>query len=248
MKCQPNTLDFQKWQKWQQSLNRIEQEMRGLCFVRGMFERVHSLTNNSKNLKKCPSDLFFVWSWNCYIVCLGMGIRRLVDKRSNEKNLYQLLEDIKENACQISVENYAQYMFEKKRHKKRINNSSDKTDNQKTVLIESYEKSERKLARRVFKEALGNRAQSLLCCDVGEDIKKIEKGPKKKVEKFVDKCWAHLDKKPNAPQLREVYEAFDLLINIYNKYSLLTAGHKFHLPEEVLFNQWDSPFRMVWIE
>lgn len=206
-----------------------------------------SLANNSNNLKKCPSDLFFVWSWNCYIVYLGMGIRRLIDKRSNEKNLYQLLEDFKDDAHQLSVDNYAEYMF-KKCHEERIKNCQDKTNSEKGFLRESYRKDIREEACTIFKEALGREVQFVRCCDVEEDIKKIEEGPKnpkKGIEKLVDECWAHLGKKkPSAPQLREVHEDLDLLIRIYNRYSLLTAGHKFDPHEEELFDQWDAPFRI----
>lgn len=231
--------DFnKKWGEWQRSLDRIEEELHKLYFARGMFERL------DKHLK-VRNSLLSIYSQNTYVVYLAMGIRRLIDRAPEAQSLYRLLEDIRGNACQISVENYAQYMFKKKKHNERINDSSGKTANQKRVLIESYQKEERKLARRAFREALGNRVQSLCCCDVEDDIKKIEEGPKKGIKKLADKCWAHMDKKkPIKIKFHQAHKDFGLLINIYNKYSLLTAGRKLELDDNTLFSGWDGPFRM----
>lgn len=241
MKCQTTTLDFQKWEEWQLSLDRIKKELRMLYFAKGMFER---LDKHFKN----RNSLVSIHLQNTYVVYLAMGIRRLIDKTSKEQNLYQLLENIKENACQISVENHAQYMFKKKRHKERINNSPDKTTNQKRALIESHQKDERKWARRAFKEALGSRVQSLYCCDVEEDIKEI-KNVRGRIGQLADKCWAHMDrKKPTEIKFREAHKDFTLLIRIYNRYSLLAAGHKFDPHDKELFDQWDAPLRIPWTE
>jgi len=251
MRKQTFALDLQKWKKWKRSLARIEKELRRLYFARGMFERLYSLYNNSQNLKKCPNDLFLVWSWNCYIVYLGMGIRRLIDKRSNAQNIYQLLVDIKDNVCQLSVDNYAEYLFNKC-HEERIKNSKNATKSKTEFLQESYRKDTRKQAFNIFEEALGSQAQVLRYCEVEEDIKKIVEGPKnpkKGIEKFVNECWAHLGKKkPSALQLRQVHEDLDLLIRIYDRYSLLTDGSKFVLQDEALLDGWDAPFRVPWTE
>jgi len=175
-------------------------------------------------------------------------MRRLIDRTSNAQNLYQLLEDIRDNACQLSVGNYAEYMF-KKCHEERIKNSQKATKSEKELLKESYRKDNCEKAGTIFKEALDREVQFVRCCDVEEDIKKIEKGPKKGIEKLVDECWAHLGKKkPTAPQLRQVHDDLDLLIRIYDKYSLLTAGSKFAPHDEELFDQWDAPFRIAWTE
>jgi len=251
MKKQVFSLDLKKWEKWKRSLARIEKELRSLYFARGMFERLHSLYNSSQNLKKCPNDLFLIWSWNCYIVYLGMGIRRLVDVRSNAQNIYQLLEDIKDNVCPLTVDNYAEYIL-KKSHEGHIKNSQNVTKSEKEFLQESYRKDTRKRAITVFEEVLGGKAKILRCCDVEEDIKKIVEGPKKRktgVEKYVNETWAHLDMiRPPAQKLSKVHEDLDLLITIYDKYSLLTGRGKFVKHDEKLFNEWDAPFRVPWTE
>jgi len=207
-----------------------------LYFAKGMFER---LDNHFKN----QNSLVSIHLQNTYVVYLAMGIRRLIDKTSKAQNLYQILENIKENACQISVENHAQYMFIRKRHKERINNSPDKTTNQKRVLIESRQKDELKWARRAFREALGNRVQSLRCCDVEKDICKI-KDIRCRIGKLADKCWAHMDgKKPSEIKFREAHKDFGLLISIYNKYSLLIGVPKLEPDDNTFFSGWDEPFR-----
>jgi hypothetical protein len=65
----------------------------------------------------------------------------------------------------------------------------------------------------------------------------------------VDETWAHLGKKkPTVPQLCQVNEVLDLLIRIYDKYSLLAGRRKFAKTDEQLFNGWDEPFRVPWTE
>jgi hypothetical protein len=175
-----------------------------------------------------------------------MGIRRLIDKTSGAQNLYQVLENIKDNACRISIENHAQYMFISKRHKERINNFPDKTTNQKRILIKSYQKDELRLARRAFKKALGKKVQSLRCCDVEEDICKIIQDIKCRIGKLTDKCWAHMDgARPLNIKFCEAHKDLDLLISIYNKYSLLIGVSEFEPDDSVFFNQWDAPFHSL---
>lgn len=249
MKYQTTILDSQKWKEWRHNLDRIEQNLILLYTAREMFKRLYSLFNNHENLKKCPNKIFFTHLWNTYVVYLGMGIRRLVDKGSKALNLYKLLEDMKKNIGQLCVDNYAEYFF-KKCHEKRI--ESNNTNNcEKKFLRESYHRDAHKMACRAFEDALGREIRFVRCCDVEEDIKKIEKGPKEKIEKFVNKCWAHMDtKKPVKIELDVVHKALDLLISIYNKYSLLTAGGVFDQQDIdiKLFAGWDAPFRIPWTE
>jgi hypothetical protein len=228
--------DFPKWASWQRKLDRIKKELRMLYFAKGMFER---LNNRFKN----QNSLVSIHLQNTYIVYLAMGIRRLIDKISKTRNLYQILENIKENASQISVENHAQYMFI--RHEEYINHSSAETTRQKKILIESRRKDELKLARRAFREALGNRIQNLRCCDVEKDICKI-KDIRERIGKLADKRWAHMDGgKPPEIKFREAHKDFSLLISICNKYSLLIEVPELELDDNTFFSGWDKPFRSL---
>ena len=245
MKCQTTILDFQKWEKWRRNLDRIKQEILRLYTAREMFKRLYSLFNNHENLKKCPNQIFFTYLWNTYVVYLGMGIRRFSDKWS-KANLCRLLEDMKKNIGQLCIDNYAEYLS-KKRYEKLIE-TNNTNNREKTFQRESYHRHAHEMACRAFEDALGKKDQAITCHDLENDIKNI-KANTEPVKTMADKCWAHIDvTRPTAPKFDDVDKCLDHLIKIYNKYSLLTAGPKFEPPDEVLFNQWDAPFRMTWTE
>lgn len=241
-------LDFQKWEVWRRNLDRIKQELLRLYRAREMFKRLHSLFSNHKNLKKCPNKIFFTHLWNTFIVYLGMGIRRLVDKRSEALNLYKLLEDMKKNVGQLCVDNYADYLF-KKCHEKRRGSNNTTNCEEKSMWGKLDRKYAHEMACRAFEDALGKKDQAIPGHDVENDIKNIKANAKPVVE-VVDKCWAHIDvTKPTAPKFADVDKCLDHLIKIYNKYSLLTTGNVFPEPDiQRLFAGWDAPFGMTWTE
>ncbi len=239
MKNRTAKSDFKKWDKWQKSFDRIKKELEFLYFAKGMLERLR----DHENVKSCPNKIFLKYLNNTYVVYLAMGIRRLVDKTSRAQNLYQVLEDIKKRACEISIENYVEYIY-KKVHQKRIEDYPDRTEEEKIFLEQSCRKSIHGSAERFFKESLGENVQTLLCCEVEKDIDELRKTTEK-VKNLTDKCWAHMDKdrdKLSKIPFEEAHKAFNKLTELYDKYSALIGVNKFEPNDNVFFNGWDEIF------
>jgi len=229
--------DFQKWDKWQQNLKRIDDELQNLDRARRLYFKFCEIVKRNKNLKNHSEHPFIDWLSFNYCVRLGMGIRRLVDKRSNKLNIYRLLLDVKDYTRQINVDNCTEYFVRQKNN----------TIGQRPSIY--YSRHCRELTMRAFKEAFGRKRKTLLVRDVDQDLKFVEKG-KAKIEKFVDENWAHMGKKNvSAPTTKDAHKCLDILIKIYNKYSLLLFQHKFlPLDENILFLRWETIFRIHWIE
>ncbi|MFA5424482.1 MAG: hypothetical protein WC374_11565 [Phycisphaerae bacterium] len=230
-----------KWDKWRKSLEQVKKELDRLYFAKGMFERL----NSHKKVANCPNLCFSLYLNNTYVVYLAMAIRRLTDKRSNAQNIYQLLEDFKKNACDISIDNYADYYFEKI-HKNRIENHHyNKGENK--LITQSYLNDLRNEAKKLYESSLGGKTNKLLCCDVQKDINKLKKITLP-IENLSDKYWAHMDKPSNKSSLGsikfgEAHQAFDALVDIFNKYSPLLGILRFEPDDKVLFGGWKSIFR-----
>lgn len=239
MQKQTSYFDFNKWKKWQNNLGRINKELLSLDRGRRVFDKIHGIIEKNANIHKFHQHLFFDWMIHNYCVRLGMGIRRLVDARSNQLNIYKLLLDIKDNTGLVTIENYVISFF----------------PHDKNFFLDKHKKSYHvshleKVALRAFKEAFGRPRKKLLVRDVSTDRIKIESIAKARIENFVDKNWAHLDKKRvAAPTIQEAHQCLDTLIDIYNRYSLLLCRQKFSPPSDnILFTRWENLFRISWVQ
>jgi hypothetical protein len=236
-----NRCTSQKWDKWRKSLEQVKKELERLYFAKGMFERL----NSHQKVLNCPNPSFSLYLNNTYVVYLAMGIRRLADKRSNAQNIYQLLEDFGKNACEISVANYTDYFFEVN-HKSRVENYPY-NENEKKLISRSCHNDLQNEAERLYKNSLGKNANKLFCCDVQKDINKLKKITQP-IEKLSDKCWAHMDKPGNKSRLGPINfdqanQAFDALVDIFNKYSPLLGIQRFEPDDKVFFGGWKAIFR-----
>jgi len=152
---------------------------------------------------------------------------------------------MKKNIGQLCTDNHAEYLF-KKCHEERVEANNTTNCEEKSMWGKLDRKYAHEMACRAFKDALGKVAQVVTCDIIEDDIKNIKENAKP-VKEIADKCWAHIDvTKPTAPKFADVDKCLDHLIEIYNKYSLLTAGNVFPELDKPIFAGWDAPFRMTW--
>ena len=232
------TPNFEKVQKWKKALPRIKNELQRLEIARKVYVRWSEIIDANKELQKSVAHLFFEWVIQNYCVRLGMGIRRLVDKRSDELNIYKLLEEIEGCVQCINVNSHIiQHNAEEK-------NSRTSKNGWHSPSQADYEK----VYKRAIKEALGARRKIFSSNDVRKDKDRIQKIAKKPIERFVNETWAHLGKKKIIPPtIKQAHECLDVLISIYNKYALLLCEGKLHpLSDKMLFAEWDTLFKMPW--
>jgi hypothetical protein len=233
MKKQRPKPDFPKWQKWQKNLERINDELLLIDHSRKIFLKVWDVINQNSELKKHSKGLYLRWLIHNYCVKLGMGIRRLIDERSNALNIYKLLKDIEENIQQINVDNLAEYFALSKKTSKYY--KCYKTDCDVWAL-------------RAYKKAFGRHRKKLLLSDLEKDIKLVDviKG---KIEKYVNENWAHMGKKKvDVPNVKEAHDHLDTLIKIYTRYSLLISGREFNPYPKDILTDWDEPLRILWVQ
>ncbi len=241
MSRQTTKLDLQRWDKWRKSLERIGVSLHNLDGSRRIHSEFLDILKTNKKLHRYSKHSFFAWIFRNYSVSFMVEIRRLVDTRSDQLNLYQLLSKIAENTQQITVDNYVRSCFP---HDK---NFSEKRLSQ--YRKESYYGN----ANKAFKEAFGRTRITLMRRDVEKDKQIIKKVAKDIIEDFVSSHVVHLDKytgkeKPQALTASLAHECLDDLIKIYNKYALLLRVKKLSLHKQTLVSLWDEPFRLPWIE
>jgi len=241
MSRQATELNFKKWNKWRKSLKCIGvalQNLDGSC-------RIHSefldILKKNKKLHRYSKHPFFAWIFTNYAVWFMVGIRRLVDKGSNELNLYKLLLDIENNTQQITVDNYVRSFFP---HDRNFSKNHLSQYRKATYYGDAY---------KAFKEAFGKPREILMLRDVEKDKQIVEKVAKDIIENFVSKHLVHFDKhtdmeKYQALTRKLAHECLDTLIEIYNKYALLLRIKKLFLHKQTLVSLQDEPFRLPWIE
>ena len=241
MSKQASELDFPKWNKWRRSLDRIGIALHNLDGKRRIHCEFLDILKNNKKLHRYSRHPFFEWTFKNCTVCLMVGIRRLVDVRSNELNLYKLLLDIEENTQQITVDNYVRSCFPHDR-----NFSGNRLSEFRKAKYYGD-------AHKAFKEAFGRARKTLMPRDVRRDKQTVEKLAKQHIERFVSECLVHFDKesKPRRYEgftIRMVPECLDALIELHNKYAVLLRNKKLSLHKQTLVSLWDEPFRLPWIE
>ena len=238
MKKQQPKPDFEKWQKWQKNLERINDELLLIDHSRKIFLKVWDVINQNSELKKHLNGVYLNWLRHNYCVKLGMGIRRLVDPVDPKKNvssMYSFLRDIKikKYTQQINVDNLAQYFAHS-----RPNTS------------EGYSTHCYGLALKAYKKAFGSHRKKLLLRDLKKDID-LALIETKKIKDYVDKNWAHTDKNKDrfeTPKVLKAHDCLDTLIKIYTRYSLLIGGHEFKPYPESVLTDWDEPLRILWVQ
>jgi hypothetical protein len=87
----------------------------------------------------------------------------------------------------------------------------------------------------------------LFCCDVQKDINKLKEFTQF-IENLSDKCYAHMDRPDSIRNLSlikfsEAHQAFNVLLNIFNKYISLLGMQKFEPDDKIFFNGWKSIFK-----
>ncbi|MBC8471151.1 MAG: hypothetical protein H8D56_16950 [Planctomycetes bacterium] len=236
MKMPSVARDLLKWRKWQKSLDRIRNELLKLETSRSTYSNLLTILKKNDKLQKFSGHPFFRWLIRNYCIQLGMGIRRLVDKRSDELNIFTLLLDIENNTQQITIEKYVRSFFPYD------TNFSGK--NLSTWRRAHYYET----AQKAFKEAFSRPRKILLIRDVEKDRKLVQKIAKKTIEVFVDEHWAHLGKKKvQGPTINQAHKCLDALIAIHNKYALLLRKEKLSLPKKILTSYWEELFQIPWI-
>lgn len=241
MSRQATELNFLKWNKWRKSLKRIGVTLQNLDGSRRIHSEFLDILKKNKKLRKYSKHPFFVWIFKNCAVSFMVGIRRLVDVKSNELNLYKLLLDIENNTQQITVDNYVRSFFPHDR-----NFSKNRLSQYRKAIYYGE-------ADKAFKEAFGRPRKILMLRDVEKDKQIVEKVAKDIIENFVSKHLVHFDKQTNMDKYRSLtsnlaYECLDTLIEIYNKYALLLRSKKLLLYKQTLVSLWDEPFRLPWIE
>ncbi|NQT03332.1 MAG: hypothetical protein HQ580_14990 [Planctomycetes bacterium] len=236
MKMPSVARDLLKWRKWQKSLDRIRNELLKLEISRGTYSNLLTILKKNDKLQKFSGHPFFGWLNRNYNIQLGMGIRRLVDKRSDDLNIYKLMSDIENNTQQITIDKYVRSFFP---HDKYFS-----ANRLSKFRREFYYRD----ANKAFKEAFNRPRKILLVRDVEKDKQIIQKIAKKTIEAFVDEHWAHLGKKKvQGPTTNQAHKCLDALIEIHNRYALLLRKEKLSLPQKTLISHWEELFRIPWI-
>lgn len=234
-------LNFVKWNKWRKSLECIKITLQNLDGARRIHSEFLDILKKNKKLHKFSKHPFFAWVLGNYAIYFMVGIRRLVDKSSNELNLYRLLLDIGKNTHQITVDNYVRSFFPHDRNFSKNN-------------LSQYRKaSYYGDANRAFKQAFSRPRKNLMLKDIEKDKQIVQKVAKDIIEDFVTKHIVHSDKKINMDKYQILtsklaHECLDNLIEIYNKYALLLRGEKLFLLKQTLVSSWDELFRLPWVE
>lgn len=243
MSRQITKLDFQRWNKWRESLEHIGISLQNLDGSRRIHSEFLDILKTNKKLHRYSRHPFFAWIFRNYSVSFMVKIRRLVDERSNSLNLYRLLSKISENTQQVTVDNYVRSFFPHDRNfsKKRL------SQHRKEFYYGD--------ANKTFKEAFGNPRKTLMSRDVEKDKQIVKQVAKDIIEDFVSSHVVHFDKytdkdkeKAQAITANLAHKCLDDLIKIYNKYSLLLRVKKLSLCKQTLVSLWDEPFLLAWKE
>lgn len=233
-------IGLEKLAKWDQSLKRIQKELERLEIARKVCLRWFDMIEANEALRTNSSHVFIDWTKHNYCVRLGMGIRRLVDKRSDTMNIFQLLGQIKSCVCCVNVNCLIMRYY---------NNKIASTSNNSWRLPTQQELKNQ--YKKIIREVIGTTSSGLTPNDVNKDIKTIEEIAKKSIEKYVDNNFAHLGKKKKSdnliPTINQAHKCLDTLVSIYNKYSLLLGKGKLSVPQDkVIFAGWDKLFETPW--
>jgi len=84
MSRQATELNFLKWNKWRKSLKRIGVTLQNLDGSRRIHSEFLDILKKNKKLHKYSKHPFFAWIFKNCAVSFMVGIRRLVDVKSNE--------------------------------------------------------------------------------------------------------------------------------------------------------------------
>jgi len=241
MRRRSSVLDFDKWNKWRRSLDRIRIALDNLDGKRRIHCEFLDILKKNKKLHRYSGHPFFEWTFKNCTVCLMIGIRRLVDLRSNELNLYKLLLDIEENTQHITVDTYVRSCFPHDRNF---------SGNQLSEFRRAKYYGD---AAKAFKEAFGRPRKTLTRRDVIRDKQIVEGFAKQYVERFVSECLVHFDKESKRRRyegftIRMVHECLDTLIQLHNKYAVLLRSKRLSVHKQTLVSLWDEVFRLPWIE
>lgn len=232
-------IGLEKLDQWDQSLKRIQKELERLEIARKVCLRWFDMIEANEALRTNSSHLFIDWTIHNYCVRLAMGIRRLVDKSSHTKNIFQLLEQIESCVCCVNVNCLIMRYY---------NTKIASTSNNSWRLPTQQELKDQ--YKKIIREVIGKTSSGLTPNDVKKDIKTIQDIAKQPIEKYVNNNFAHLGN-PNkdipTPTIDQAHECLDTLVSIYNKYSLLLGKGKLSVPQDkVIFAGWDKLFETPW--
>ena len=208
---------FEKWKEW---LKHIRDDVEMLSEHQKIFSDIKQIVSNNQHLKNHRKNPFVRFLWNIYFGNTTITIRRQV-KRNQDNSLVQLLFEIK-NAPQLLTRQH---------------------------FLDLFCSTERVEADIVFSQEFSGLDKDHINPEgVQNDLHRL-KTLSKKVEDVADKRVAHHDLQPQKsdPDLKEVNECIDYLVELTKKYWFLFNGER--IEEELLSlpDAWQEIFREPWI-
>jgi archaellum component FlaC len=208
---------FEKWNKW---LNQIRDDVEMLVEHQKIFSDLREVVTNNLNLQKEKNNPFVNFIWDSYVGNTLITIRRQL-KKNNDNSLVKLLHEIKDTPQLLSRIRFVN-LFSSAKHVE-------------ANIIFSQEFS------RIDEDHIDPGR-------VEHDIYNL-KVISKKVEDVADKRIAHHDMLPpkSEPDLKEVNECIDYLVELLKKYWFLFTGERITGDLQPSLDDWQEIFRMPWI-
>ncbi len=208
---------IEKWNKW---MKYIRQDAEMLSEHQKIFSDLRGIVSNNINLQKEKRNPFVNFIWDSYVGNTLITIRRQL-KRNQNNSLVQLLCEIIDTPELLSREGF----------------------------VDLFPVAQQVEADIIFSQKFSRIDEGHIDHEEVEKDLNILRTIGKRIEEVADKRMAHYDMKPpkRYPNLKEVNECIDYLVELTKKYWLLFTGEKLEVDFTPLPDDWQEIFREPWI-
>ncbi|MDD5044483.1 MAG: hypothetical protein PHU91_02525 [Candidatus Omnitrophica bacterium] len=201
-------------------LERINKEIISVYHHLDLYKKLSKIIESNDKLKKMDGVLL-KWMQNAFTVDLVIGICRIIDTHHKSASLVKFLDKLKKETEYLKRERF----------------------------LKLY-KEDLYFANRDFDNLAGKNEISFPVEKINSDIKCItEEEPFKKIKSFRDQYIAHSDKEREIIHLTylELFNAFEILERILNKYNVFVRAASFAQIEPIL-GYWQEVLTIPWID
>ena len=221
----------QKLEKWLNWMDKIQADIAPLLLDVNVFWEVQDIIKQNPHIQK-PS-YFYHYLERSYVSHASAGVRRQIRHQQDSISFAGLLEDIAENANELSFSYYFSIR----------SSESDFQRFQQSGVPFSY----REMIEKEFKKYADLNCEYVCPKMVKEDLKKLKEAAKPWMD-FTDKRVAHLDKREpkSVPTFPELDNCLKLLDKTYVKYYLLFYAGSMETLEPTFQHDWKAIFQEPW--
>jgi len=215
--------DEQELERWKERLEQIEGEVKGMLFLRHIYDETHKMVQDSPIAGE-PSD-FYGFLGECYAAAVASCIRRLVSTRRNDVSLLRLLEAIGRRRPLVSEEQHLAGW-------KKLHPDLPHLENIESPGLESCPG-----------WTDGELSKEQIETDIGE-LKQTTDAVRAYVNEYIAHCRSREDRK-KPPTWAGLNDAVDFVASLTNRYRFMLLGEDREL-EPVVLDNWKDVFRVAW--